>query len=81
MDIDLGAEIKFNIKHNGQTYVIREPSVKEVLDFQSEAEKDQLSIVKFLDKLGLPQSVSESLSARQIKTIVDTMVGAISEKK
>lgn len=79
MDIDLGQDVEFVVKYNGASFKMREPSVLEATSLKDGS--DTISIVEFLEKLGLPKSAAEKMPVSKMKKLVETMLGAISEKK
>ncbi len=81
MDIDLGQDVSFKVTYNGSVYMLREPSVKEVMGLKDMDAQDQNAILSFMDNLGLPVAVSEKMPISKVKRLIDTLVGAISEKK
>lgn len=81
MDIDLGAKSVFNVKYNGATYSLREPTVKETLSLSESTEGDKTFVLKFLVSLGLPEEVASSLEISKVKVLMEALVGSITEKK
>lgn len=81
MDIDLGQDVSFNVKYNGQAYVLREPTVRETQGLKLAQEQDDLAVIRFLSSLGLPEDVALNMPITKMKKLVEGMVGAISEKK
>lgn len=81
MDIDLGSSIKFNVKFNENSYEMREPTVGEMMKLKDLSADDHSKIVDFLAILGMPREATESMPIRSVKALIDTIVGAISEKK
>jgi hypothetical protein len=79
MDIDLGQDVEFVVKYNGASFKMREPSVLEATSLKDGT--DTMSIVDFLNKLGLPTEVANKMPVSKMKKLVETMLGAISEKK
>lgn len=79
MDIDLGQDVEFVVKYNGASFKMREPSVLEATSLKDES--DTIAIVEFLEKLGLPKEAAEKMPISKMKKLVETMLGAISEKK
>lgn len=84
MNIDLGDEVVFNVVHNGAEYQLREPLLKEVKEFQKQANDDNDdgdAFVDFVVKLGMPREVAENLGVIKLRKLADGLTGAITEKK
>lgn len=79
MDIDLGQDVEFVIKYNGASYKMREPSVRETMALKDSTSNEDL--IQFLAKLGMDAKVLESMPISKMKKLVESMLGAISEKK
>jgi hypothetical protein len=81
--VDSALVLEFEI--NGAAYRIDEPSVKQVRDFINKSkasDKDDFEItIDFIVNLGLPKDVANSLTPRQLKTILNSLVSELSEKK
>jgi hypothetical protein len=81
VDIDLGQDVVFKVKYNSKEYALREPTVKETVGLKDVGADDQYAVLKFIATLGLPLEVAEAMPLSKIKKLVETLVGAISEKK
>lgn len=79
MDIDLGQDVEFLIKYNGASYKMREPSVKETMALKDSNSNEDL--IQFLSRLGMDANVLEAMPISKMKKLVESMLGAISEKK
>lgn len=79
MDIDLGQDVEFVIKYNGASYKMREPNVKETMALKDSNSNEDL--IAFLGNLGMDVGVLEKMPISKMKKLVESMLGAISEKK
>lgn len=83
MEIDLGQDVEFVIKYNGASYKMREPSVEETMSLRASTDNasDMGSVIKFLNTLGMPEPVLVKMPIGKMKKLVESMLGAIQEKK
>lgn len=79
--IDLGADVEFKVSYNGQTYTLREPTVKEIETFKDAGETGVAPVIKFLSLLGMPEEIASNMPASKVKKLVDGLVQGMSEKK
>lgn len=80
--IDLGDDVKFEVKLKGETYHLREPSVAELRVFKDasdDASVDALS--DLLAKLGMPQEVVQSLGVSKAKALIEGLLDLVNKKK
>lgn len=83
MEIDLGQDIVFNVKMGAKSYELSEPTVRDINELQKSLEGggEELELfISLLEKLGLPEDVSNSLGVLRMKKLVDGIMGGISEK-
>lgn len=85
MAIKIDSALVLELEINGVVYKLREPSVKEMNDFtegnlKEDTDKVDL-ILSFLECLGLPKTISMNLGMSQVRGVVDSLTGALSEKK
>ncbi len=84
--IDLGSKTEFEVKWAGQTYALREPTAREMADYQKKMKLDTTqdhsldNLVEFVGLLGMPKDVSESLPMSKLNALVDGLVAGISKK-
>lgn len=84
--IDLGAKTEFEVKWSGQVYKLREPTAREMADYQKKSKADTAQdhsldlLVDFVGTLGMPKDVSEQLPMSRLNALVEGLVGAISKK-
>jgi hypothetical protein len=81
MDIDLGSDIVFQVKYNGQTYNVKEPVIGQLDKLKGNSENDIVPVLDLLDDLGLPKSISVKMPMSKVKKLLDTMLGQLTEKK
>lgn len=82
MDIDLGNEIVFKVKLNGQTHEMREPTLKDVKNFQAgSAENAEQGFLDFVVSLGLPLDVAENMGVTKLKKLSESLIVSFDEKK
>jgi hypothetical protein len=86
MEIDLGQEITYDVKYNGEIYKLREPSVSDVNKFQQKMKKsdddDNINLtLSFITELGLPDGIAKNLGVQKMKLLVEKIVGELQEKK
>lgn len=78
-EIELSAKKKFRLKYNGEIYEIRKPTLGEARHFQAlqtdtGSAEDKLSMVMdYLEKLGLPKSVSESFDGDELMELMEKL--------
>ena len=80
MDIDLGNEIIFNVKLNGQSYKLREPTYKDIKKLNADKDNEEASIDLLCD-LGLPKEVADGMGVLQLTKLIKTITGSLEEKK
>lgn len=86
MKIDLGQQSNLEVVYSGKSYLLREPTAKDVVGFQKASkvanDDEQMDCFNnFLINLGLPQDVCESLSINKLKQLSEAIIGTVSEKK
>ncbi len=82
MEIDLGNEVVFKVKLNGEVYSLREPTVKDirVLNQKGEDKSDE-SVIDFIVSLGMPQKIADNLGLMKLKKLSEGLVSTFQEKK
>lgn len=83
MEIDLGSEIQFNVKCGSRSWVLREPTFKDVKDFRDASTEDnqETAFLDFLSKLGMPKDDAESLGVLKLKKLTEYLISNFDEKK
>lgn len=85
MDINLGDDIIFKVSLNGESYELREPTVKEMSEFKSnlDASEDKGldEMISLLVRIGMPSEVVNSLGIQKMNKLVEGILGGVTEKK
>ncbi len=81
-DLDLGADIEFNVKYGGKEYKLREPTVMEIETFKTEDEGGAKgAITALLEKLGMPQGVVETMPMSKVRKLIEGLIEGMTGKK
>jgi hypothetical protein len=82
MEINLDSEILVRAKFGGQTFELREPTVKQVQAFQKMMKDgDEMdSYLEFLEDLGLPKDVTENLGITKLQKLSEGLLGNFEKK-
>lgn len=78
--IDLGEEVKINVKVGGQSYELREPTQADLERLQKAGDDPEV-FNDFVSALGMPRDVVEGLGVIRLKKLADGLTGALTEKK
>lgn len=84
--IDLGSSVEFEVKWAGAVYKLREPTAREVHEYQKKAklDKDQDQsldlLIQLVVKLGLPLEIAEQLPTSKLNILIDGLVSNITKK-
>jgi hypothetical protein len=82
MRIDLGDATKIEVVFGGNTYPMREPTVKDIAKFQANGETNSTeSFIDFVVGLGLPKDIAESMGVMKLKKLADGLLSEMQEKK
>ena len=79
MDIDLGEKPVANVKVGSKTYEVKLPTVRDAQWLQDELKKEEGKevdvMLDFIDRLGLPKDVGETLTPLQLQKLSDGLIG------
>lgn len=84
--IDLGLKTEFEVKWAGQSYTLREPTAREMADYQKKSKLDSNQeqsldlLVEFVGKLGMPKEAAEQLPMSRLNVLIEGIVASISKK-
>lgn len=81
MDIDLGEELTFNVKVGSNSYILREPTYKDVKALQGSDVEEDVAFINLVVGLGMPEDVAENLGVLKLKKLADGIMAPFSEKK
>ena len=84
-EIDLGSDVVFSVKYNGQQYQLTEPSLEQVEEYQKAVKgKDEDptfdDLVGFLSSLGIPSEVLRKMGITKLKKLTDGLLGGLEKK-
>jgi hypothetical protein len=84
--IDLGQKTEFEVKWDGNVYLLREPTAKEMSAYQQLIENKKSDseavglLIQFVSTLGLPEAVASDLPVSKLSLLVESLIGQISKK-
>lgn len=83
--LDLGAKTVYEIKYDGKTYQLKEPTARDINNYQKASKenegKELENLLNFLNDLGLPKEIGEELGLSKIEKLSKYLIGEFSEKK
>lgn len=82
-EIDLGDEVKINVKYAGKEYPLREPTVEEIEAFKGDGSDANAgeSVVGLLAKIGMPVDVLKKMGMSKARQLVDGLMDLVTKKK
>lgn len=85
MVLDLGSKTVYEVKYEGRVFSLREPTAKDINDYQKagegEAGQSVENLLDFLNSLGLPKEVGEELGMSKLQMLTEHLTKEFSEKK
>lgn len=81
-EIDLGDEVKINVKYAGKEYGLREPTVEEMEKFKGQDGVSAFdSVVGLLVTLGMPKDVVLKMGMSKARGLIDGLMDLVTKKK
>ena len=85
MEIDLGQDITFNVRYNGETYELKEPTVGAVEKFEKAFNKKdsskQRALIDFVSSLGMPSDVASAMGVTKLNRLAQGLTLGLEEEK
>lgn len=84
--IDLGNDVEFEVKYAGAVYALREPSAREMNEYQKALKADEKNergielLIDFVSRLGLPKDVAEKMPGSKLNRLVSGLVEGMAKK-
>jgi hypothetical protein len=76
--IDLGDEVKLDVRYKGQVYAVREPTVSEIESLES---GDKMNVTDFLVQLGMPRDVVLTMGVSKARALIEGITEVVTKKK